>query len=346
MYSFETKNIIISNMNDIEFYDRQSFHDILIMIQDARIKIAKTVNNGLIDLYWNIGKYISNKTKMEGWGNGTVQNLSEFLKETEPNSKGFSSQNLWRMKQFYETYYKNEKLSLLVREIGWTNNMLIVAQTKSVEEQEFYIKITAKEKYSKEELSRQMESGLFERSLLSKENLLPLVREIYPNINEHFRDYYTFEFLGLKEHFSEYKFKRAILTNLKDFILEFGKDFLFIDEEYRLQISNKDYLIDLLFYHRELNCLVALELKVGEFKPEYMGKMDFYLGALDKYIKKSHENPSIGIILCRTKDENIVEISLNRSCSPTIISQYETNLINKELLRNKLNELFNSDPNK
>jgi len=244
------------------------------------------------------------------------------------------------MKQFYETYHNNKKLSLLVREISWTNNMLIISKTKTEEEKEFYIKITSKEKYSKNELSRQLESGLFERSMLSKENISPVAREIYSNIDKHIRDYYSLEFLGLKDSYSEYNLKKAILTNLKDFILEFGRDFLFVEEEYKLQVGNKDYSIDLLFYHRELNCLVAFELKVGEFKPEYMGKMDFYLGALDKNVKKNHENPSVGIILCKTKDDNIVEISLSRSISPTIISQYETKLIDKELLRNKLNELF------
>jgi hypothetical protein len=152
-----------------------------------------------------------------------------------------------------------------------------------------------------------------------------------------------FEFLKLKDNYSEHRFKKVILQNLKEFILEFGKDFLFIEEEYRLQVGNKDFSIDLLFYHRGLNCLVALELKVGEFKPEYMGKMDFYLGSLDKNVKKPHENPSVGIIMCRTKDENIVEISLNRSISPTVVSQYETKLISKELLRNKLNEYFSSN---
>ncbi|MDA3909920.1 MAG: PDDEXK nuclease domain-containing protein [Bacteroidales bacterium] len=330
-------------MNELELHDKKAFQEILAMIKEARIKVEKAVNKELIGLYWNIGEYISNKNKKDGWGSGTVQNLSDFLRDTEPNSKGFSSQNLWRMKQFYETYHKNEKLSLLVREIGWTNNMLIISQTKTEEEKEFYLKLAVREKYSKKELSRQLESGLYERSLLSKENVSPVAREIYPNINEHLRDYYSFEFLGLKDTYSEFSFKKAILTNLKDFILEFGKDFLFIDEEYRLQVGNKDYAIDLLFYHRELNCLVALELKVGEFKPEYMGKMDFYLGALDKNVKKPHENPSVGIILCKTKEENIVEISLNRSTSPTIISQYETKLINKDLLRNKLNDLFDSN---
>ena len=330
-------------MSGLELHDKKAFQEVHAMITEARKKVAKVINNELIDLYWNIGHYISDKSKKDGWGSGTVRNLSDFLRETKPKSKGFSSQNLWRMKQFYETYHENEKLSLLVREIGWTNNMLIISQTRTAEEKEFYIKLAAREKYSKDELSRQLESGLFERSMLSKENISPVAREIYPGINEHIRDYYSFEFLGLKDNYSEYSFKKAILTNLKEFILEFGKDFLFIEEEYRLQVGSKDYSIDLLFYHRELNCLVALELKVGEFKPEYMGKMDFYLGALDNSVKKPHENPSIGIIMCRTKDENIVEISLNRSTSPTIISQYETKLIDKELLRNKLNELFSSN---
>ncbi|MDP8101569.1 PDDEXK nuclease domain-containing protein [Phocoenobacter atlanticus] len=316
------------------------FTEISSMIKSARENVIKAINSELIELYWNIGKYITNKVKQDGWGNKVVQNLADFLKQSELNSKGFSAQNLWRMKQFYETYHKNPKLSLLVREISWTNNILIISQTKSDEEREFYLNLTAKEKYTKKELSRQLASGLFERVLLSDKNISPLAREIYPNINQHIKDYYSLEFLGLQNDYSEFGLKKSIIHNLKDFILEFGKDFLFVGEEFKLQVGSKDYAIDLLFYHRELNCLVALELKVGDFKPEYMGKMDFYLGALDKYVKKPHENPSIGIILCRTKDENIVEISLNRSTSPTIISQYETKLIDKKLLRSKLDELF------
>lgn len=330
-------------MTDLKTEDKKSFKEILAMIKESRARAVKVVNNELIDLYWRIGAYISAKCKNSGWGSRIVGNLSDFLQETEPNTKGFSSQNLWRMKQFYETYYSNKKLSLLVREIGWTNNMIIVAQAKTEVEKEFYLKLTARENYSKKELLRQFDSSLFERTMLSKESVSPVAREIYPAINEYVRDYYSFEFLKLKDNYSEHSFRKAILQNLKEFILEFGKDFLFIEEEFRLQVGSRDYSIDLLFYHRGLNCLVALELKVGEFKPEYMGKMDFYLGSLDKQVKKEHENPSVGIIMCRTKDQNIVEISLNRSTSPTVISQYETLLINKELLKNKLNELFSAD---
>jgi predicted nuclease of restriction endonuclease-like (RecB) superfamily len=323
--------------------DKKSFKEILAMIKESRARAFKVVNNELMDLYWRIGGYISVKCRDSGWGSRIVGNLSDFLQKTEPNTKGFSSQNLWRMKQFYETYCDNKNLSPLVREIGWTNNMIIIAQAKTDVEKEFYLKLTARENYSKKELLRQFESGLFERTMLSKVSVSPVAREIYPTINEYVRDYYSFEFLKLKNNYSERSFQKAILQNLKEFILEFGKDFLFIEEEFRLQVGSRDYSIDLLFYHRGLNCLVALDLKVGEFKPEFMGKMDFYLGAIDKQVKKEHENPSVGIIMCRTKDENIVEISLNRSTSPTVISQYETLLINKELLKNKLNELFSPD---
>lgn len=330
-------------MDKLEVNYESSFAEVKNLITHARTKAVKVINSQLIDLYWEIGKYISEKCNNSNWGNSVVKSLASYLKEKEPNSKGFSSQNLWRMKKFYEFYYSNKKLSPLVREIGWTNNLIILSQTKSDEEKEFYLRLCSKENYAKRELERQLKSGLYERSVLSKANISPVAKEIYPKISNHIRDSYSLEFLQLENNYSEYSFQKAILTNLKDFILEFGKDFLFIEEEYKLQVGNNDYKIDLLFYHRELHCLVALELKIGEFKPEYMGKMDFYLGALDKYVKKEHENPSIGIILCKSKDDNIVEISLNRSTSPTIISQYETKLIDKKLLKKKLEELFSEN---
>lgn len=326
-------------MDKIELY-KNDFKQIVSLIQQSRKNVIRAINTELINLYWEIGKYISLKIKSNNWGAAVVENLSEYIRQTEANTKGFSSQNLWRMKQFYESYSENEKLSPLVREIGWTNNMIILAQSKTDEEREFYLKLCKQENLTKKELLRQLNTSLYERTMLSKENLSPLAREKFPEIKNYIRDYYSLEFLGLEENYTEKKFQNAILRNLKVFILEFGKDFLFVGQEYRIQIGKQDYFIDLLFLHRELNCLVAIELKVGEFKPEYMGKMDFYLGALDKYVKKKHENPSIGIILCKTKEDNIVEISLNRSTSPTAVSEYETKLIDKEMLRLKLNEIF------
>ncbi len=318
----------------------KQFTEIHQLINKAKAKAFKAVNTELINLYWEIGKYISNKLANQEWGKGIVKNLSDYLNETEPDLKGFSSQNLWRMKQFYEAYYTNPKLSPLVREISWTNNMIILSKSKSEDEKEFYIRLSIKERLSKRELERQMDSAIFERVILSKEKLSPVVREIYPAANQAFKDNYILDFLSLPKTFSEKNLRKSIIKNLKNFVLEFGKDFAFVGEEYRIQVGKKDFYIDLVFYHRDLQCLVAIDLKITDFKPEYLGKMEFYLEALDRDIKKEHEKPSVGLILCKSKDSKIVEYALNRSISPTLISQYETKLIDKKLLESKLDEFF------
>ena len=318
----------------------KQFTEIQLLINSAKAKAFNAVNTELISLYWEIGKYISNKIANQEWGKGIVKNLSDYLNRTEPNLNGFSSQNLWRMKQFYEAYYKNPKLSPLVREISWTNNMIILSKSKTEEEREFYIRLSINERLSKRELERQMDSAVFERVILSEEKLSPVVREIHPSADQAFKDNYILDFLSLPKKFSEKNLRKSIIQNLKNFILEFGKDFAFVGEEYRIQVGKKDFYIDLVFYHRDLQCLVAIDLKITDFKPEYLGKMEFYLEALDRDIKKEHEKPSVGLILCKNKDSKIVEYALNRSISPTLISQYETKLIDKKLLENKLDEFF------
>ncbi len=324
---------------ELQVFDNQ-FTEILKLIKSARQHILKTVNAGLIDLYWNVGKFVSQNCSMSHWGNSTVEKLSMFIREKEPEIRGFSAQNIWRMKQFYETYCNDEKLSPLVRELSWTNNLLIISKTKDESEKEFYLKLCIRENYSKRELDRQIESGYFERVMLSGKSLSPALKAINHQADNAFRDNYVLEFLNLPQKYSEKEFRKAIISNLKDFILEFGKDFTFLGEEYPIQVGNEDFNIDLLFFNRELQCLVAFDLKIGAFKPEYLGKMEFYLEVLDRKLKKTHENPSVGIILCKTKDQNVVEISLSRSLSPTLVSDYQTKLISKELLRNKLREFF------
>jgi predicted nuclease of restriction endonuclease-like (RecB) superfamily len=244
------------------------------------------------------------------------------------------------MKQFFETYNDNEKLSPMVREISWTNNLIIISKSKTEEEKEFYLRLSKNEKLTKRELERQMDSGLFERVILSNEKLSPLVREIHPKAGEIFKNNYVLDFLALPTNFSEKSLRKAILENLKQFVLEFGKDFTFVGEEYRVQVGLKDFYIDLLFYHRDLQCLVAIDLKVTDFKPEYLGKMEFYLESLDRDVKKEHEKPSVGIVLCKNKDEKVVEYALSRSMSPTLISKYQTELFDKKLLETKLDEFF------
>ena len=241
------------------------------------------------------------------------------------------------MKQFYETYKDNQFVSPVVTQISWTNHLLILSSTKTDEEREFYIKLCLKERYSKRELERQLDSGYYERYMLSAGKLEPLP---FPNkIKNNFLDTYVLDFLNLPDKFSEYDFKKAIIGNLKSFILEIGKDFTYVGEEYRVMVGNSDYYIDLLFYHRGLACLVAFELKIGAFKPEHLGKMNFYLEALDREHKRNNENPSVGIILCASKEDEVVEFALSRSLSPTLISEYTLKLIDKNLLRQKLHEL-------
>lgn len=318
----------------------KQFSEIRILIQKARIRSYNAVNIELISLYWEIGSFISVKIDSSEWGKSIVSNLSDYIQKTEPTVKGFSSQNLWRMKQFYESYYKNEKLLPLVREISWSNNLIILSKIKTTIEREFYLRLSIKEKLSKRELTRQIDNGFFERFTLSQEKLSPVVREIHPNADKVFKNEYVLDFLALPTNFSEKELRKSIIKNLKKFILEFGKDFTFVGEEYRIQVGKKDFYIDLVFYHRDLQCLVAIDLKITDYKPEYLGKMEFYLEALDRNIKKEHEKPSVGIILCKNKDTEIVEYSLSRSLSPTLISKYQTKLFDKSILEEKLEEYF------
>lgn len=319
------------------------FTDIIQLIKQSQTNAIRAVNAELINLYWNIGEYISKKIKKSEWGDSVVAELASFIKIHEPEIKGFSDKNIWRMKQFYETYKDFPKLSPLVREISWTNNLLIFSRCKSIEEIEFYLKLAKQENYSKRELDRQLSASLFERTMIGNSKLSPAVRERNKDISNTFKDSYIFEFLNLPEPHSESDLQRGLVKQMKNFILELGKDFLFIGEEYKLQVGNSDFYIDLLFYHRGLQCIVAFELKADKFKPDHLGQLNFYLEALDRDVKKPNENPSIGVLLCKDKDSEVVEYALSRSLSPTMVSEYKTQLPDKKLLQQKLHELFDSE---
>lgn len=273
-------------------------------------------------------------------GDSIVVELAKYIQTNEPNIKGFSDKNLWRMKQFYEVYKKYPKLSTLLREISWSHNLAIFSRCKSDEEREFYLKLTKQENYSFRELERQISSSLFERSMILNSKISTSMRENDKAISQAFRDSYVFEFLNLQESHSEKELQRGLVNQMKNFILELGKDFLFIGEEYKLQVGSSDFFIDLLFYHRGLQCLVAFELKADKFKPEHLGQLNFYLEALDRDVKKQNENPSIGILLCKDKDTEVVEYALSRNLSPTMVSDYKTQLPDKRILQQKLHELF------
>lgn len=317
------------------------------LIQKARHDALKSVNKELINLYWNIGRYVSEKVESEAWGKSVVEDLAAFIQTEMPGIKGFSASNIWRMMQVFDTYKDFPILATLLRELPWSSNLHILSKTKSIEEKEFYIRLAIKEKYSVRELERQLDSAFYERTILATPSrefknkiLSPVVTELQNHINPYFKDTYVFEFLDLPESHSELDLRKGLVQNLRKFLIEIGRDFCFIGEEYRLQVGNSDFFIDLLFYHRELQSLVAIELKIDDFKPEYLGKMNFYLEALDRDVKKPNENPSIGIILCKSKDSEVVEYAMSRSLSPAMVAEYETRLIDKKLLKAKLHELY------
>lgn len=319
-------------MNEID----RTFIEISQIIENARENAYRKVNEELILMYLKVGKFLSEKSKEASYGDGYIDALAAYISEQFPGIKGFNRRGLYRMKQFYETYAGNEKVTPLVTQLSWTNHLLIMSGSKSEEEREFYIRLAIKERYSKRELERQMDSGYYERYVFSKSKLLPETQHSQQNP---FLDSYVVEFLDLPDTFHENDFRKALVKGMRDFILELGKDFTFVGEEYPIQVGGEDYWIDMLFFHRSLHCLVAMELKVGKFKPEYVSKMDFYLEGLDRQIRKPEENPSVGLLLCASKNDEVVEYAMSRTLSPMMVAQYQLQLPNKDVLRKKLQEL-------
>jgi len=313
--------------------------EIVAEVKKSRCRVYQTINKQLVELYLYIGKNLYEKVEVAKWGEAIVEKLSVDLQREFPDMKGFSARNLWETKKIYETYKDVQKLQPLVAELSWSHNLIILHQTSTIEEKEFYLKTCINEKWSKRELERQIESSLYERYMLSKKTsgLVPKTEEKEPI--KSFKDEYVLDFLGLKDEFSEKDLRKAIVQNLKQFFLEFGKYFTFIGEEYNLTVGNEDYKIDLLFFHRILRCLVAVDLKIGKFKPEYVGKMQFYLTALDENNKLADESPSVGLILCKSKNEEVVRIALSRAISPMKVSTYKTKIIDRKLLKQRLHSL-------
>ena len=321
------------------------FIEVITLIKKARYQTFKAVNKQLINLYWEIGSFISQRTKSEGWGKSTVLQLATFILAHEPELKGFSDKNLWRMKQFYESYKDFPEVSTLLRELSWSHNLAVFSRCKTPGERAFYLSLSKKEHFTLKELERQISASVYERVVIGDVKLSTALRVLPNQPKSVFKDNYIFEFLNLTEFHNESDLQNGIIKQISKFILELGKDFLFVGQEYKVQVGNTDFFIDLLFYHRTLQCLVAFELKADKFKPEHLGQLNFYLEALDRDVKKEHENPSIGILLCKDKDNEVVEYAMSRNLSPTLISQYTIALPDKKLLQAKLHELYESFTN-
>ena len=327
-----------------------SFNKIIELIENRKNNAYRKVNEEMILLYLDVGKFLFDLQQKSNYGDKITTKAANFMKKNYPNIKGFTKRNIERMIQFYKIYKDDEIASTLLTQLSWSSNMLILSNTKTKEERHFYLKLAVKENYSVRELNRQLQSLYYQRYILSDGNASKSTKEIINEENDfpntRILDTYSLEFLDLPNEFSEKDLKTSIIKNLKGFILEIGKDFTFIGDEYRVQVGNHDYFIDLLFYSKQLSCLVAFELKIGEFIPEYIGKMNLYLEALDRNVKRENENPSVGIILCSSKDKDVVEYSMSKNMSQTMISEYKLKLIDKKLLENKLKEVKNIINNK
>ncbi len=287
-------------------------------IRTAQYQALRAVNKELIALYWDIGKLIVERQKGRTWGKSVVERLSKDIQVEFPGIRGFSVQNLWYARQFYLTYRDNQKLQPLVGEIGWTHNLIVMSRCKDDLEREFYIRMTRKFGWTKNVLTHQIDNQSYEKTLLNQTNFDRTVPAKYRRQAKlAVKDEYTFDFLELGEEHSERELEHAILAKLERFLREMGGLFTFVGSQYRLEVDGQEYFIDLLLFHRRLRCLVALELKVGEFLPEFVGKMQFYLVTLDELVRLPDENPSIGIILCRHRRKTISNTRCANRTSPS-----------------------------
>ncbi|WP_038631688.1 PDDEXK nuclease domain-containing protein [Pseudomonas chlororaphis] len=317
-----------------------AFNEVAQMIAAARQRAMRAVNTELVELYWQVGAYISRKIQAAEWGDGVVEQLANYLARQQPGLRGFTRANLFRMRQFYKVYRDDKKVAPLVRQLSWSHNLVVLGQSKQAKEREFYLRMAVQEQWSRRELERQIKSALFERSLTRPAKVSTALRQIHPDALKVFKDAYVMEFLDLAQGHNEADLHKGLVQQLKDFLIEMGRDFCFVASRYPLQVGGRDFVLDLLLFHRGLNCLVAIELKVGRFEPEHLGKLDFYLEALDRQVRKPHENPALGVLLCASKDDEVVEYALNRSLSPALIAEYQTQLPDKKLLQAKLHELY------
>lgn len=298
-------------------------NEITSRIRSAQYEALKAVNKEMIALYWEIGRRITEQQAALGWGKSVVENLSRDIQKEFPGIKGFGVSNMWDMARFYAEYRSNEILQPLVGEISWSKHIVILTKCKETRQRQFYILSTKKYGWTKDVLINKIEAETYENYLLGQSNFdTTLPEKIKSQAILALKDEYTFDLVGLSEEHSEYELEQAIIKNIRAFLMEFGPDFAFVGNQYRIEVDGKEYFIDLLLYNRRLQAMIAIELKIGEFLPEYKGKMEFYLNVLNDTVRLPHENPAIGIIICKSKSRMIVEYALKSSTMPIGVATY------------------------
>lgn len=297
--------------------------DIKERIRSAQYAALRAVNRELIELYWDIGRMIVERQKGGIRGKEVTQKLAKDLQDEFPGIRGFSERNIWYMRKFYLTYAGNSKMQSLIADNGWTHNLVIMERCKDDLQREFYIRMTRKMGWTVNVLTHNIENQTYEKTLLNQVNFdKTLPAEVRNRAKLAVKDEYTFDFLELGEEFSERELERAAISRIEEFLRQMGGVFAFVGSQHQLEIEGEEFFIDILLYHRALQCLVAVELKVGKFLPEYVGRMQFYLAVLDDTVRLDGENPAIGIILCRDKKRTIVEYALRESNKPIGVAAY------------------------
>ncbi|RPH51516.1 MAG: DUF1016 domain-containing protein [Desulfobacteraceae bacterium] len=292
-------------------------------VRSAQYDALRAVNKELTALYWDIGQIIAERLSDASHGEAIVEKLAHDLRTEFPGISGFSRRNMFYMREFHLAYRDSAKVQPLVAQIGWTHNLIILQRCKDSLEREFYIRMTRKFGWSKSVLVHQIENQSYEKTLLNQTNFdQTLTPELRAQAKLALKDDYTFDFLELGEEHAERELERALIARIENFLRAMGGLFAFVGSQFRLEVDDREYFIDLLLFHRRLKCLVAVELKVGEFEPEFVGKMQFYLAALDERIREEGENPSIGIILCKEKRRTIVEYALRDARKPIGVATY------------------------
>ena len=335
--------------------DFEAIYDI---IASHRDRVVQQVNGESVMMVWEVGGFVSGKLKTSAWGSGVVRQLAEYIHTQDPTVRGWSYRTIYKMVQFYETYsspafieligkvkpqqivpfemaqipnsqivpIQSAQIPTILFSTGWSNHQLITNYCKTDEQRLFYMLYAGRERLEYKELERAIKTDTMSAILGSREVQSQMLQTQYPQAPLLFKDRVSLDMLGLPLNYKETKLRKSIIDHMKDFILELGKDFLFIDEEHRLMVGGKTFKVDLLFYHRLLQCMVAIELKTTEFQPKDLGQLEFYLEALDQEERRSNENPSIGILLCKEANMEVVRFALNRSMSPTMVAQYKEQL--------------------
>ena len=380
----EIGNSDTNGMNEVPVNIQQSFSEVYDIILAHRQRLASVVDNESLLMVWHVGQYVSDKLKTSEWGDGIVRQLSEYIRQQDPTTRGWSYRTIYKMVQFFDTYSRSEFLSIVEQNnvmglagnkritsnvvvpvetaqlqdagivpfktaqlpqvlyaTGWTNHQLILNRCKTDAERLFYILYAGHERLKNKELERAIKTNVMTSLLDCGKIQTDVLKDIYPQSQVLFKDTAYLDFLGLPQKYKESKLRKDIVSHMKEFILELGKDFLFIDEEHKVTVGSKDFKIDLLFYHRALQCMVAFELKTTEFKPAYLGQLEFYLEALDQEERRSNENPTIGILFCKESDQDVVRFALNRSMSPLMIMQYKEQLKVGSVIQRSLVEYCN-----